>query len=62
MTSFLKTVIDQRLVHKSIEAENVVLLHAPFFECLGLTSIFEKFLELDEKHKLFSLLLSILEH
>jgi hypothetical protein len=55
-------VIDQRLVYKQVEAHQAVLLHATFFQCLGISNIFENFPELNEKHKLFSLLLSILEH
>jgi hypothetical protein len=59
----VKTLIDQRLVYNdSLGTHDVILLHATFFECLGLSSIFEKFPELNEQHKLFSLLPSILEH
>ena len=56
----LKTLIDQRLICRpSLEEGDVVLLHATFFECLGLNHIFEKFPELNELH---ILLISILEH
>jgi hypothetical protein len=58
----VKTLIDQRLIYEPIEAQDVIFLHAPFFECLGISNIFEKFPELGEQHKLFPLLSSILEH